>query len=330
MGLLVAKQQRKPVCVTDHGGFSSTLGLKLGQPGAGRPDRRLLRLRRLASTGPAAPIVVIKGGVDGALFTPPRRVRPRPRPRPLRRPAAARTRGSTRLIAALPAELPLTVCGRPYHADYFDRLQALAAGKTVEFVTDADDATIRDLYRRAWANVLPSVYRDCYGSTYAAPELMGFTLLEAMACGTPAICLAGRRRCPSSSATARPASSSTTRDELTERLAPLAGDPRAGRADGRGRPAQVVERGVRPDGRRRAAARRLPRALVATRAGGGRVKILVLSNLYPPDVIGGYELGCRQVVEALRRPGPRRPGPDRRARARPVAARAPRPPDASS
>ena len=30
------------------------------------------------------------------------------------------------------------------------------------------------------------------------------------------------------------------------------------------------------------------------------MKILVLSNLYPPDVIGGYELGCEQVVDALR------------------------------
>jgi glycosyltransferase involved in cell wall biosynthesis len=30
------------------------------------------------------------------------------------------------------------------------------------------------------------------------------------------------------------------------------------------------------------------------------LKILVLSNLYPPDVIGGYEQGCKQVVDALR------------------------------
>ncbi len=30
------------------------------------------------------------------------------------------------------------------------------------------------------------------------------------------------------------------------------------------------------------------------------MKILVLSNLYPPDVIGGYEQGCKQVVDALR------------------------------
>jgi glycogen synthase len=30
------------------------------------------------------------------------------------------------------------------------------------------------------------------------------------------------------------------------------------------------------------------------------VRVLVLSNLYPPDVIGGYELCCRQMVEGLR------------------------------
>jgi glycogen synthase len=33
------------------------------------------------------------------------------------------------------------------------------------------------------------------------------------------------------------------------------------------------------------------------------VKILVLSNLYPPDVIGGYELGCSQAANALRAQG---------------------------
>jgi glycosyltransferase involved in cell wall biosynthesis len=33
------------------------------------------------------------------------------------------------------------------------------------------------------------------------------------------------------------------------------------------------------------------------------VRVLVLSNLYPPDAVGGYELGCRQVVDALRARG---------------------------
>ena len=36
--------------------------------------------------------------------------------------------------------------------------------------------------------MLPSLYQDCYGALQPAPELMGLTLLEAMACGTPAIC----------------------------------------------------------------------------------------------------------------------------------------------
>ena len=33
------------------------------------------------------------------------------------------------------------------------------------------------------------------------------------------------------------------------------------------------------------------------------MKILALTNLYPPDVQGGYELGCSQVVDALRTRG---------------------------
>jgi glycosyltransferase involved in cell wall biosynthesis len=33
------------------------------------------------------------------------------------------------------------------------------------------------------------------------------------------------------------------------------------------------------------------------------VKILVLSNMYPPDVLGGYELGCKQAVDWLRARG---------------------------
>ncbi len=185
MGLLVAKLQRKPVCVTDHGGFTSPLGAEVGSMDLA--DRIVAYSDFGASLyGPTrTPIVVIKGGVDASLFSP-----------PAQRPARDRIvyvgrllphKGIDVLIQALPADLPLTVCGRPYHDGYFRRLQMLAAGKQVEFVTNAEDDTIRNLYARAWANVLPSVYRDCEGNIHRAPELMGFTLLEAMACGTPAI-----------------------------------------------------------------------------------------------------------------------------------------------
>ncbi len=34
--------------------------------------------------------------------------------------------------------------------------------------------------------------------------------------------------------------------------------------------------------------------------GGGSLRILVLSNLYPPDFMGGYELLCALAVEFLR------------------------------
>lgn len=33
------------------------------------------------------------------------------------------------------------------------------------------------------------------------------------------------------------------------------------------------------------------------------MRILVISNLYPPHYIGGYELACRDVAEALRKRG---------------------------
>src|SRR5439155_16371755 len=53
---------------------------------------------------------------------------------------------------------------------------------------DCDDAELVRAYRRALCVVLPSVYRSCYGQESKVPELLGQTLLEGMACGTPAIC----------------------------------------------------------------------------------------------------------------------------------------------
>ena len=186
MALLLAKQQRKPICLTDHGGLSSTIGQNLGS--IELADRIIAYSDFGASLyGTKKPIHVVKGGVDGDLFTPAAAPSCVERDRVLYVGRLLPHKGIDNLIEALPPELPLTLCGRPYHEDFYNRLLKLAEGKKVEFVTDADDETILNLYRRAWVNVLPSVYQDCYGNTYLAPELMGFTLLEAMACGTPAI-----------------------------------------------------------------------------------------------------------------------------------------------
>ena len=221
MAYLVAKQQGKPIVVTDHGGTTSTLGTSIGS--LELADHVIANSDFGASlyrTG--TPITVIKGGVDGAHFTPPRHRVPRDRVLFVGR--LLPHKGIDRLIAALPSELPLTVCGRPYQREYFEALQKLAAGKDVTFITDADDAAILELYRRAWVNVLPSVYRDYYGQTHLCPELMGFTLLEAMACGTPAICsnVAGMPEFVLDGETGYVFDDLPT---LTDRLRRLAGDP---------------------------------------------------------------------------------------------------------
>ena len=223
LGIILAKQQHKLICATDHGGYTSVLGLNLGM--LELADRMIA----YSDFGAAllrteTPINIVRGGVDGDLFTPPPPGTRPPRDRVLYVGRLLPHKGIEHLIEATPRELPLTVCGRPYHDAYFRRLQAAAQGKQVEFVTDADDATILDLYRRAWVNVLPSVYRDCYDYVHVKPELMGFTLLEAMACGTPAICsrVGGM---PEYVRDGETGFIFDTPAELTERLRLLAADP---------------------------------------------------------------------------------------------------------
>ncbi|HEY3672407.1 MAG TPA: glycosyltransferase family 4 protein [Acidimicrobiia bacterium] len=97
-------------------------------------------------------------------------------------------KGVEYLIKAVEPDVPLVVIGRAYDDVYFERLQQLAAGKSVRFITDAGDDTLADCYRQAVVTVLPSVYTDEDGRTAAAPELLGLALLESMACGTPVIC----------------------------------------------------------------------------------------------------------------------------------------------
>jgi glycosyltransferase involved in cell wall biosynthesis len=97
-------------------------------------------------------------------------------------------KGVDALVEALPDGLSLEVIGRPYHDRFFADLKRMAAGKAVVFRPVCDDAELVRAYRRALCVVLPSVYRTVYGDETRVPELLGQTLLEGMACGTPAIC----------------------------------------------------------------------------------------------------------------------------------------------
>lgn len=92
------------------------------------------------------------------------------------------------LIEAANGDDEVWIAGRVADEAYLTDLRRLAAGKRVVFHRDLDDAGLIAAYRRALCVVLPSVYRDRYGNESRAPELLGQTLLEGMACGAPAVC----------------------------------------------------------------------------------------------------------------------------------------------
>jgi glycosyltransferase involved in cell wall biosynthesis len=185
VAMLAAKVLRKPVCVTDHGGASSLLGRSHGILDLAD---RVVAYSRFGSSllQTARPVDLVMGGVDDEFFTAPAPDAPRDLLLYVGR--LLPHKGVDRLLTALPDNVRLCICGRPYHEGYHRMLQALAGSKQVEFRLGADDRDLRELYRRAMAVVLPSVYVDCYGNTQPWPELMGFSLLEGMACGAPAIC----------------------------------------------------------------------------------------------------------------------------------------------
>jgi len=97
-------------------------------------------------------------------------------------------KGLNYLVEAMPPDLLLKLIGQPMEKRFFRELQSLAAGKRVTFYHDCTDPDIVRAYRSALCIVLPSVYRNVYGEVTKVPELLGQTLLEGMACGTPAIC----------------------------------------------------------------------------------------------------------------------------------------------
>ncbi|MEH1902565.1 MAG: glycosyltransferase family 4 protein [Nostoc sp.] len=86
------------------------------------------------------------------------------------------------------SDYKLKIIGRVYSQKFYQDLKEQADGLNIEFVHDANDQRLLHEYRTAMVTVLPSVHTTCYGDYTPVPELMGFTLLESQACGTPVIC----------------------------------------------------------------------------------------------------------------------------------------------
>ncbi len=81
--------------------------------------------------------------------------------------------------------LRLRVVGRPKDLSFFEQLKVSAKDLPIDFETSLSDEAVVEGYQRASVTVLPSMSS---GEGSPAPELMGFTILESQACGTPVVC----------------------------------------------------------------------------------------------------------------------------------------------
>jgi glycosyltransferase involved in cell wall biosynthesis len=189
LAALGAKFQRQSLVTTDHGlGGGGWGGLlprmfdlfltvsRYSQSTLGAPDHRTRLIYGGADPGRFSP----RGEVDrsGVLFV--GRITPH--------------KGIDRLIEALPKKAHLTIAGSTDHDRrlperlYPQLLARLAEGREIDMVGTVEEKLLPDLYRAASVLVLPSVHETCFRGHVAISELLGLTLIEAMACGTPVIC----------------------------------------------------------------------------------------------------------------------------------------------
>jgi glycosyltransferase involved in cell wall biosynthesis len=183
---LIANARRTPYVVTDVGGGGRSLMYRA----------RLYRLvqrfilisdfsRRILPPSVWSRSKVIKGGLELGKF--PYAIEAR-KHQVLQVGRIMPHKGINYLIEAAGSDIPVVIVGRVMDTDYYRYLQEQSQGKQVTFITNADDATVRELYRTSAVTVGASVYRDLWDRDWPMSELLGLTMLESMAVGTPVVC----------------------------------------------------------------------------------------------------------------------------------------------
>jgi glycosyltransferase involved in cell wall biosynthesis len=178
---------------------------------------------------PAARTRIIYGGADPHRFTP---GPPSGRRGVLFVGRMTPHKGLDRLIRAMPAGEALTVAGtaghdrKPPESGYPALLRRLAEGRTVRFTGPVPDVELPTLFRGAAVLALPSVEHTCYGRKVQISELLGLSVLEAMASGLPVVAsrLGGVPEIVVDGETGFLVDPGDV-DELHDRLALLLGDP---------------------------------------------------------------------------------------------------------
>jgi glycosyltransferase involved in cell wall biosynthesis len=190
IALRVARTRHQHRVVTDHG-----LRRRRGRAPASLVERFLTVSQHSADVlgAPADRTTVIFGGAD------PDRFHPDPDDRRNGILFVGRItphKGVDRLITALPGGAELTIIGSvghdpaPPEHDYPQLLRKLAASSPgrVTFAGTVPEKELPVLVRRHAVLALPSVRETCYGHRVAISELLGLSVIEAMASGTPVVC----------------------------------------------------------------------------------------------------------------------------------------------
>jgi glycosyltransferase involved in cell wall biosynthesis len=190
IALRTARVRHHHRVVTDHG----LRGRRCRDPA--RLVERFLTVSRYSAAVLGAPVertAVILGGADPARFHPDRDDR---RAGVLFVGRITPHKGVDRLIEALPVDAELTIVGSighdpaPPERDYPELLRKLAASSSgrVTFADTVADDELPRLVRRHAVLCLPSVEETCYGHRVPISELLGLSVIEAMASGTPVVC----------------------------------------------------------------------------------------------------------------------------------------------